>query len=431
MGWSHIQRTNLAGWVDPGTAANVDRDGKTEWTDPNNIKVSDANVATCVLPITDYSDWIRATNFGFSLPTGAVILGIEVEVIRGSDDELDVVDKDVYLRKTSGQVGDSKPSAVGWAGKDAVSEIYGGPADTWNAGLTIADIESSDFGVDICAENLDIKSTRDAWVAYVSIRINYRSDVDTGWLQAGTAAAPSRVGGVGIWANANDAQVDDDADASDDINAGEYNGWLLLTNFGLTTDDVPVGSTIDGIELQIRRNAENATSIKDSAIYLLDGDAAPQGDNKADTVTAWPIVGGPTEFGEVVSYGGAADTWNAGLTDTDVIDTDFGIRISAYNSAAGYLRAYVFIMAIKVYFSTGGETPGPYKLKYRKGGATTDITTYEAAGGGWNEALAIQANGTKYYAQCDSNTSHTNASDLRVRIGGVTYAVLSEEGTPT
>ena len=78
-----------------------------------------------------------------------------------------------------------------------------------------------------------------------------------------------------------------------------------------------------------------------------------------------------------------------------------------------------------------GPEAGPYTLKYRKGGSTVEITTYVEDPAGWNQTLAIRANNTTYYAQCDSNLSHANASDLRVRIGGTTYAVLTTAGTPT
>jgi len=78
-----------------------------------------------------------------------------------------------------------------------------------------------------------------------------------------------------------------------------------------------------------------------------------------------------------------------------------------------------------------GQTPSAYELKYRKGDATVVIKTYPVDDPLWNQTFAIQVGGTKYYAQCDSNLSHANASDLRIRVGGVTYAVLTEEGTPT
>lgn len=117
-----------------------------------------------------------------------------------------------------------------------------------------------------------------------------------------------------------------------------------------------------------------------------------------------------------------SDNWT--WADVDGVYLGYGFR--------GVCITYINQLSlVVVYYTPGGETPGPYELKYRKGGATVVITTYVTAGAGWNEALAIQVNATTYYAQCDSNLSHANASDLRVRIGGVTYAVLTEEGTPT
>ena len=35
------------------------------------------------------------------------------------------------------------------------------------------------------------------------------------------------------------------------------------------------------------------------------------------------------------------------------------------------------------------------------------------------------------YAQLDSNISHTNASDLRMRVDSTTYAVLTASGIPS
>lgn len=71
------------------------------------------------------------------------------------------------------------------------------------------------------------------------------------------------------------------------------------------------------------------------------------------------------------------------------------------------------------------------KLHYRKSDATTDITLYDAENGTWNDSLRLRAGGAIIYAQLDSNTSHANASDLRIRVGGTTYAVLTASGIPS
>jgi len=77
------------------------------------------------------------------------------------------------------------------------------------------------------------------------------------------------------------------------------------------------------------------------------------------------------------------------------------------------------------------EDVPPIALHYTKDGTVVvDIELYSDTIG-WNSFLAVRADGATKYAQLDSNLSHTYASDLRVRQDGTTYAVLTEEGTPT
>lgn len=81
-------------------------------------------------------------------------------------------------------------------------------------------------------------------------------------------------------------------------------------------------------------------------------------------------------------------------------------------------------------------TEGTYEettpqLHYRKSGVTIDVTLYDTEGGTWHDSLRARVDGATLYAQLDSNISHTNASDLRIRVGGTTYAVLTTSGTPS
>ena len=70
------------GATSPGTTADDSAVGTIVWTNPNNSKVSD-NVyaivtnANCGIPTSHY---LKATNFGFSIPAGATINGIVVEI---------------------------------------------------------------------------------------------------------------------------------------------------------------------------------------------------------------------------------------------------------------------------------------------------------------------------------------------------------------
>lgn len=77
-------------------------------------------------------------------------------------------DLDVTLLKAGVPVGDNKANATGWAGVLTVS--YGGAADTWNAGLTAADVNNANFGVQISAQSTGAAS---AQIDYIQITVTY------------------------------------------------------------------------------------------------------------------------------------------------------------------------------------------------------------------------------------------------------------------
>ena len=62
---------------DPGTITNVAY-GTQAWANPSNAGSSNDSYATRTL--SGVSDYLRATNFGFAIPSGATIDGILVEV---------------------------------------------------------------------------------------------------------------------------------------------------------------------------------------------------------------------------------------------------------------------------------------------------------------------------------------------------------------
>ena len=68
------------GALSPGTIADDATVGTVAWTNPDNAKVSDNVYATVSLIGIGISHYLKATNFGFSIPTGATINGILVEI---------------------------------------------------------------------------------------------------------------------------------------------------------------------------------------------------------------------------------------------------------------------------------------------------------------------------------------------------------------
>jgi hypothetical protein len=112
---------------------------------------------------------------------------------------------------------------------------------------------------------------------------------------------------------------------------------------GFDFSAIPDGATIDGILVEIERRCA-AGAAKDYRVQLLDASGALVGDNKADTVNAWP--GTDT----VKSYGEATDKWNASPTVAMVKDADFGVVLSV-QATADNTDIYVDFIRITIYYT--------------------------------------------------------------------------------
>ncbi|MGE0371944.1 MAG: hypothetical protein AB7Q01_08660 [Gammaproteobacteria bacterium] len=124
--------------------------GNVAWSNPGNAELSDNVYATASdsgFFSTDTSEYLVATGIsGLSIPSGATIDGIEVEVERSRSGGSSVTDERVRIVK-AGTVG-STDKAVGtaWPTSDG-SRTYGGAADLWGESWAVADLEAADTGV--------------------------------------------------------------------------------------------------------------------------------------------------------------------------------------------------------------------------------------------------------------------------------------------
>jgi hypothetical protein len=161
---------------------------------------------------------------------------------------------------------------------------------------------------------------------------------------AGTAANVDR-DSKEAWINPDYAKADDTSSASCIAGKLTYSDWLLLTNFGFSSSDIPSGSTIDGIEFVIGRFSDTANDNYDSALYLYDDGAV--GSNLA-SATKWPISI------EEATYGGATNMCGTSLTQADIVASTFGVCLSIYETSGG--KAFVDYIKIRVYYTEGGGT---------------------------------------------------------------------------
>jgi hypothetical protein len=136
-----VSEANIA-----GAGADDASIGTFTWSNPGNITAKDGSYA---LVAGGASHFLKATSFGFSIPSGATIKGISVAVTRRSTN-LDVVDEAIRLVK-AGTV-QTTDRAVGTAWPTTFTDqVYGGPTDLWGGTWAYTDINNSGFGAAVAA----------------------------------------------------------------------------------------------------------------------------------------------------------------------------------------------------------------------------------------------------------------------------------------
>jgi len=164
-----------------GTGTNVAIGSNTDWSNPGNITATGTPYATCTFANGTNTDYLQATNFGFSIPSTATILGIQVLINRNGTQTIGVGVRDnaLYLVKNvSGSPeiqtsGDNKANSTTWPTSFG-TDSYGTTSDLWNLTWTADDINNSNFGVALSAHNNSSFSNRTATVDYMQITVTYK-----------------------------------------------------------------------------------------------------------------------------------------------------------------------------------------------------------------------------------------------------------------
>lgn len=160
------------GWVSAGLGESIVwGSGTIHWTTPTNIYLSDNNYAYKSHGENDITHYLRATTFGFSIPVGSTINGIETRFEKKAAVALTIEDYSVKIVKAGSEQGTDKASAVVWTTTDTYY-TYGGVSELWGLSWSVADINASNFGVSISAVNYE-ESSVTAYVDHVQIKVYY------------------------------------------------------------------------------------------------------------------------------------------------------------------------------------------------------------------------------------------------------------------
>ena len=155
-----------------GTCANATGIGTVAWTNPSRAQTSNDSYATAPFSSSgDASNYLKCTNFGFSVPTNSTIQGIKVEWEYSNTSGGTIQDNASRIVK-GGTIGTTdKSTATAWPGTDTFV-AYGSSADLWSDSWTPSDINSSGFGAALSASQ-NSGGSRTASVDSVRITVSY------------------------------------------------------------------------------------------------------------------------------------------------------------------------------------------------------------------------------------------------------------------
>ncbi len=144
------------------------------YTPSNAIYASDNTYATashCAC-CDQNTNCLFATNFGFSIPSGAIITGIRVEIEKGTNSS-DLQDNGLRLLKNNVEVGnDYAQFGTPWQLTDTYS-TYGGCSDLWGTTWTPSDINSPNFGLAFTSIDYSCSGNVSSRIDHVRITICY------------------------------------------------------------------------------------------------------------------------------------------------------------------------------------------------------------------------------------------------------------------
>jgi hypothetical protein len=123
--------------------------------------------------ISGESTRLKTNDYGFNIPDGVTIDGIEVSIDRYAEGGLNTIeDREVKIIKGGVVQSANEASTERWPQESEV-KTYGDSLNKWGTTWTSSDINSSDFGVALSVLNNATANARTAYVDYISVTVYY------------------------------------------------------------------------------------------------------------------------------------------------------------------------------------------------------------------------------------------------------------------
>jgi hypothetical protein len=150
--------------------------GSAAWSTPTNAEgVPDSSTSGFSGNGGVISHYLKATNYGFSIPTGSTINGISV-TLTGSRLSLALAAKDnaAYLVVGGSPSGSNKATGANAFSSSVTTITYGGSADTWGLTLTPSQVNASNFGFVFAVQaSANAKNNSNSNVNAIGITVTY------------------------------------------------------------------------------------------------------------------------------------------------------------------------------------------------------------------------------------------------------------------
>ena len=184
-------------YASPTSGVSDASSGDVAWTSPGSALSSNNTYASATLN-GQTTQYLKTTGFGFSVPAGATITGVEARIEASADINDYAYISSVKIVKSGTVVGTDLGVTSGGSlfTSDTVSSA-GGDTQLGGQTLTPSDVNASTFGVAVTI--LSDLGLSTVYVDHIELRVNYQVDSPFSY-----AANPSAANGVTITSSGND-----------------------------------------------------------------------------------------------------------------------------------------------------------------------------------------------------------------------------------
>ena len=393
------------------------------WNNANNVTIGNgisfasANLPSNPITGISFTNYLEATNFGFSIPSSATINGIVAQIVKGTDgSSTDVFDGGVSLIKGGAILGNDLSDGTAWQGGNTSAATSYGSTSTlsvWGLSFAYSDINASNFGIAIRAHTPSFSGTFQCQLYSIKIIIYYTTPPIAGW------ANPTNIEGS-----------PDAAYTTVTPTIGTSSAILYATNYNFSPSNPAVGVLVSitghvgsggaspNLSVQLQDNNGNSIGATKSLIF-----------NSTTDVTA--------------TFGGSSDLWGlSSLTTTIYGSTNFGLQIVGQSNSVEFFldsaEITLYTAPVPVATPTGmgsfSAINGGYQYVYEY--ADSQYGTYSV--GSFSNALGPTVTTGNFSSDAYVSVAVVPSSDpqvnqiwvFRTKDGGATFYALPTNPYP-